>query len=118
MGQQARQRGAVRVQVMVGLTGGFVSSDCLTSVNKWASMARAKMYCIGKNQDGVQCSNWAIRGSMYCHEHQHQETDADKERMKESQWSAGIVLFVLVFLGFIIASIGGCQKEFFQWLPR
>ncbi len=81
-------------------------------------MARAKMYCIGRNKDGSQCKNWALRNSYYCASHQIQETNVDRDRMKSVQnWTGIIIVLFLVFI-FLISSAAGCEDQFFKWLTK
>lgn len=81
-------------------------------------MARAKMFCNGKNQDGSSCKNWAIKGSYYCQMHQSQVTKNDIEQMQSTQnWSA-LIIFLIIAVIFLISLAGGCEKEFFRWISH
>ncbi len=81
-------------------------------------MARAKMYCKGKNQDGSYCKNWALRGSYYGSYHQNQQTEQDINNMKSVQnWSGAIITLLIVFI-FLISLAVGCEKEFFKWITK
>lgn len=81
-------------------------------------MARAKMYCTGRNQDGSSCNNWALRGSYYCAKHQFQETSADRDRMKSIQNWTGIIMVLILLLIFLISAAVGCEEQFFKWLTK
>ncbi|MEP1150932.1 MAG: hypothetical protein ABJH08_04300 [Balneola sp.] len=79
-------------------------------------MARAKMKCNGKTQNGTPCKNWALSGSMYCQLHQGQETTEDRKTMENTESTANFIIVAIVVLGFIISLAMGCEQEFINWL--
>ena len=81
-------------------------------------MARAKMYCIGRNRDGDQCKNWAMRGSFYCTSHQAQETSADRNRIKSVQNWTGVIIVLFLLVVFLVSSVVGCEDQFLKWLTK
>ncbi len=78
-------------------------------------MARAKVKCKGTNKDGSSCQNWAVEGSLYCHQHQHQETAADRKQMKKNENIATGILAVILLVGFFFSLALGCEQEFAEW---
>ncbi|MFA6977914.1 MAG: hypothetical protein WC209_01220 [Ignavibacteriaceae bacterium] len=81
-------------------------------------MARAKMYCLGKNRDGSSCRNWALRGSYYCSSHQGQVTEQDVSNMKSAQnWSTLIIWIIFIVL-VLISFAAGCEKQLFKYLSH
>ncbi|MGD8305852.1 MAG: hypothetical protein PVF17_04290 [Ignavibacteria bacterium] len=79
-------------------------------------MARIKIICSGKNSDGSQCKNWAIKNSYYCAIHQNQNTEDDIKRSQQIQAPTTFVIIALVVVVFIISMLAGCEKEFLKWL--
>ncbi len=81
-------------------------------------MARVKIYCKGKTQDGVQCSNWAIKGSYYCQLHQNQVTEKDKDDMQNARMISCLVIIGFLVIVFLISHAAGCEDKFFKWLTK
>ena len=81
-------------------------------------MARAKIYCNGKNQDGSACKNWAIKGSYYCQKHLNQTTENDVKQIKDTQNWSTLIMFLIIIVIFLFSIAAGCEKEFFKWLSH
>ena len=81
-------------------------------------MARAKLYCKGKTNDGRACNNWALKGSYYCQLHLNQETGQDRDQMQNTQMISCLVIFGLLVIVFLISLAGGCEDKFFKWLTK
>jgi hypothetical protein len=81
-------------------------------------MARSKVKCKGKTQDGTPCKNWALEGSYYCQLHQGQETAQDRQNMQSAQSNATIILWLIVIVGFLMSLAFGCERGFIDWLGR
>lgn len=81
-------------------------------------MARAKLYCKGKTQDGRPCNNWALKGSYYCQLHQRQETEQDRNQMQNTQMISCFVIVAFLVVAFLISLAVGCDDKFLKWLTK
>jgi hypothetical protein len=81
---------------------------------------RNKIQCKANTKDGLPCKSWAISGHATCRKHLHLESAELIKRanteFKEANNLSIVITLLIIILGHIISSAGGCQVAFLKWM--